>query len=72
MKVKVGDKLPDAKVFLLEKDPKEVSVKKIINGEKTIFDKIFNNIFYFSLIVHPPLALSFLFDPTSHTSVGNR
>ena len=23
MKVKVGDKLPDAKVFLLEKDPKE-------------------------------------------------
>ncbi len=36
MKVKVGDKLPDAKVFLLEKDPKEVSVKKIINGEKTI------------------------------------
>ena len=36
MKVKVGDKLPDAKVFLLEKDPKEVSIKKIINGEKTI------------------------------------
>ena len=36
MKVKVGDKLPDAKVFLLEKDPKEVSVKKIINGEKSI------------------------------------
>ena len=28
MKVKVGDKLPDAKVFLLEKDPKEASVKK--------------------------------------------
>ena len=36
MKVKVGDKLPDAKVFLLEKDLKEVSIKKIINGEKTI------------------------------------
>ena len=31
MKVKVGDKLPDSKVFLLEKDPKEVSVKKIIS-----------------------------------------
>ena len=29
MKVKAGDKLPDAKVFLLEKDPKEVSIKKI-------------------------------------------
>ncbi|GIT35695.1 MAG: hypothetical protein Ct9H300mP5_1640 [Candidatus Pelagibacterales bacterium] len=28
MKVKVGDKLPDAKVFLLEKDPKEISGKK--------------------------------------------
>ena len=36
MKVKVGDKLPDAKVFLLEKDPKEVSIKEIINSEKTI------------------------------------
>ena len=29
MKVKVGDKLPDAKVFLLEIDPKEVSVKNL-------------------------------------------
>ena len=36
MKIKVGDKLPDAKVFLLEKDPKEVSIKRIINSEKTI------------------------------------
>ena len=36
MKVKIGDKLPDAKVFLLEKDPKEASIKEIINSEKTI------------------------------------
>ena len=37
MKVKAGDKLPDVKVFLLEKDPKEVSIKKIINGEKQFY-----------------------------------
>ena len=36
MKVKVGDKLPDVKVFLFETDPKEVSIKKIIGVEKTI------------------------------------
>ena len=29
MKIKKGDKLPDVKVFILEKDPKEVSIKEI-------------------------------------------
>ena len=36
MKIKKGDKLPDAKVFVLEKDPKEVSIKEIIGDEKVI------------------------------------
>ena len=36
MKIKEGDKLPDAKVFVLEKDPKEVSVKEIIGNDKVI------------------------------------
>ena len=36
MKVKIGDKLPDAKVFIFETDPKEVSIKEIIDGKKTI------------------------------------
>jgi len=36
MKIKKGDKLPDAKVFILEKDPKEVSKKKIVGNEKVI------------------------------------
>jgi peroxiredoxin (alkyl hydroperoxide reductase subunit C) len=36
MKIKKGDKLPDAKVFILEKDPKEVSIKKIVGNEKVI------------------------------------
>ena len=27
MKIKEGDKIPDAKVFILEKDPKEVFIK---------------------------------------------
>ena len=36
MKIKEGDKLPDAKVFVLEKDPKEVSIKKIVGNEKVI------------------------------------
>lgn len=36
MKIKEGDKLPDAKVFVLEKDPKEVSIKKIIGDDKVI------------------------------------
>ena len=36
MKIKVGDKLPDAKVFILEKDPKEMRIKEIIGDEKVI------------------------------------
>ena len=36
MKIKKGDKLPDAKVFVLEKDPKEVSIKEIVGDEKAI------------------------------------
>ena len=36
MKIKEGDKLPDAKVFILDKDPKEVFIKQIIGDEKTI------------------------------------
>ena len=36
MKIKKGDKLPDAKVFILEKDPKEVSIKEIVGNEKVI------------------------------------
>ena len=36
MKLIKGDRLPDAKVFVLEKDPKEVSIKKIIGEDKVI------------------------------------
>ena len=36
MKIKKGDKLPDATVFILEKDPKEVSVKEIVGDRKVI------------------------------------
>ena len=36
MKLKKGDKLPDAKVFILDKDPKEISIKQIIREEKVI------------------------------------
>ena len=36
MKIKQGDKLPDAKVFILNKDPKEVSIKQIVGDEKVI------------------------------------
>ena len=36
MKIKKGDKLPDTKVFILEKDPKEVSIKQIVGDEKVI------------------------------------
>ena len=36
MKIKKGDKLPDAKVFILEKDPKEVPIKEIVGNEKVI------------------------------------
>ena len=37
MKVKEGDKLPDAKVFVLEKDPKEVSIKKLYKMIKQFY-----------------------------------
>ena len=37
MKVKVGDKLPDAKVFIFETDPKEVSIKEIIQTLKILY-----------------------------------
>ena len=36
MKIKKGDKLPDAKVFVLDKDPKETSIKQIVGDEKCI------------------------------------
>ncbi len=36
MKIKIGDKLPDAKVFILEEDPKEMSIKEIIGDDKVI------------------------------------
>ena len=36
MKIKKGDELPDAKVFILEKDPKEISIKEIIGNDKVI------------------------------------
>ena len=36
MKIKERDKLPDAKVFILDKDPKEVSIKQIVGDEKVV------------------------------------
>ena len=36
MKIKIGDSLPDANVFVLEKDPKQKTIKEIIANEKTI------------------------------------
>ena len=36
MKIKIGEKLPDAKVFIFDKDPKELSIKQFIGDEKTI------------------------------------
>ena len=36
MKIKKGDKLPDARVFILDKDPKEVSINEIIGDIKVI------------------------------------
>ena len=36
MKIKEGDKLPDAKVFVLEKDPKEKTIKEIIGNDRII------------------------------------
>ena len=36
MKIKEGEKLPDAKVFVLEKDPKELSIIDIIGNDRVI------------------------------------
>ena len=36
MKIKKGDAFPDAKVFILEKDPKEISIKEIVGYNKVI------------------------------------
>ena len=36
MKIKRGEALPDAKVFILEKDPKQISIKEIIGDDKVI------------------------------------
>ncbi len=36
MKIKEDDQLPDAKVFVLEKDPKEIFIRQIIGEEKCI------------------------------------
>ena len=36
MKIKIGDVLPDAIVFILENEPKQKSIKEIIGQEKTI------------------------------------
>jgi len=36
MKIKEGDKLPDATVVILEKDHKEISTSKILNKDKVI------------------------------------
>ena len=34
--IKKGDKLPNTKVFILDKDPKEISIKEIIGDEKVV------------------------------------
>ena len=36
MKIKKGDKLPDAKVFIFNNEPKEVSIKQIVGSKKII------------------------------------
>ena len=36
MKIKSGEKLPDAKVFIFDESPKETSIKQIIGEEKVI------------------------------------
>ena len=36
MKVKKGDNLPDAQVFLLKKDPEEASIREIVGNDKSI------------------------------------
>ena len=36
MKIKEGDKLPDAKVFIIDKQHKEISTSEILNKGKVI------------------------------------
>ena len=36
VKIKKGDKLPDAKVFILNKNPEGISIKQIVGDEKAI------------------------------------
>ena len=36
MKLKNGEKLPNSKVFIFDKDPKETSIKQIIGEDKVI------------------------------------
>ena len=36
MKIKKGDKLPDAKVFIFNNEPKKVSIRQIVGSEKII------------------------------------
>ena len=36
MKLESGEELPDAKVFIFDKDPKETSIKQIIGDDKVI------------------------------------
>ena len=36
MKIREGDKIPDVKVFILEKDPKEISIKQVVGNKRVI------------------------------------
>ena len=36
MNLKKGDKLPDAKVFILDENPKEISIKQIVADDRVI------------------------------------
>ena len=36
MNLKKGDKLPDAKVFILDENPKEISIKQIVDDDRVI------------------------------------
>ena len=36
MKIKNGERLPDARVFIFDKDPKETSIKQIIDDDRVI------------------------------------
>ena len=51
MKIKERDKLPDAKVFILDKDPKEVSIKAAVMAFTT--STIFFPILHYNLTPAP-------------------